>query len=339
MTDKNESTIIEAGVTLTDAQKQSISDGVDWVKNWYQKRHKAGMFLDGADIGADVEEYKTAMENLGNLQIVATKDMYGTLEKMILEGKIHLKDEVIAQFGGDEKQAIAAMLLVNEKKKNDPRYEKAAGLSFSYVKEKVLFLNVPLIDKEAQNVYAPSLSSAVAHEVTHTLGLQINEMMTAQLLENGGLREGVAPHAYLDNPKEVYARIKELCKNFDIDPTKEITLDEVKKIREECEKKRTDYEKNGGNAPKKLDNHLFDRYTDDKIVELINYTALNDAIFFDDYKAFRSAAKADLALSRHKISAAEKAANKGVAKEENVAQKEKTDDRLMQAMRDDRGLA
>ena len=110
MTNKNESTIIEAGVTLTDAQKKSINEGVEWVRNWYQKRHEAGLFLDGADIGADVEEYKTAMENLDKLQIVATKDMYGTLEKMILEGKLHLKDEVIAQFDGDEKQAIAGML-------------------------------------------------------------------------------------------------------------------------------------------------------------------------------------------------------------------------------------
>lgn len=339
MTDKNENTIIEADVTLTDAQKKSINEGVEWVRNWYQKRHEAGLFLDGADIGADVEEYKTAMENLDRLQIVATKDMYGTLEKMILEGKLHLKDEVIAQFDGDEKQAIAGMLLVNEKKKNDPRYAKAAGLSFSYVKEKVLLLNVPLIDKEAQNVYAPSLSSAVAHEVTHTLGLQINEMMTAQLLENGALREGIEPDAYLDNPKEVYARVKELCKSLKLDPTKEVTEDDVRKMREACEKRRAEYEKNGGAVPKDLDNHLFDRYTDEKVMELINYTAFNDNSIIDDYSSFKSAAKADLALSQHKIAAAEKAADKGVAKEETVIKKEKTDDRLIQAMRDDRDLA
>jgi len=330
--------IIEAGVKLTDTQRQSITEGVQWVKDWYEKRHEVGMFLDGADVGIDVQEYQTAMQNLDNLNIVATNDIFGSIEKMIKEGKLHLKDEVVAQFGGDESKAIEALLIVNQQKKENPSYAKAAGLHLNYVKEPVLFLNVDLLEKESQNVYAPSLSSTVAHEVTHTLGLQLNEMMTEEILNSGALRAGVKPDTYLDNPKEVYARVKEFCKSMNIDPTKEIKIEDIQRIRDECEKKRADYEKNGGSVPKDLDHHLFDRYTDDKLVDLINCTAMNEQFRTDTYDSFRSTAKADLAFSQHKISKAEKDVANVYGKEQAKGMENKTlsDDVVQQVMRDSR---
>lgn len=305
MTDSNPC-IIEEGIVLTDVQKNSIMEGVQWVREWYLKRHEAGMFLDGADIGENVHEYDTAMKKLDNLCIIATNDMYGTLEKLIMDGKLHLKDEVIAKFDGDEEKAIGAMFLVTQRKKNDSRYAQTAGLHPNYIREDVLLLNVPLLEKEAENEDAPSLSSSVVHEVTHSLDLQLSEAMTDAILSSGALLEGVVPDEYLDNPAEVYARVKEFCKNLKLDPTKEVTTEDVQKMRKECEERRKKYEKEGGKGPKNWDHHLFDRYTDEKLTDLINYTAINDSLQFDNYGSFRNAAKVDLALGLHKISQANK---------------------------------
>lgn len=268
MSDSDEIKIYEDGATLSDVQKSEISKGVAWTRKWLIARNDNGSFLDYETLGLeapDKSEYEHALEQLDNLQVIATQDFYGSLEKGLAEGRLHLNPNIIAQFGG-EQEALFALQIVNANRKQSMDPNQVALSVSKYIAEPVVFVNPLTYEKVRQeNSSAPSLSSVMAHEATHAAGLEISEALTKDIFQNS-LQDGVTYDKYLDSESEIYARIMQLRHDFNIDPKKEFQPEDVQELRNKC--KQADEE---GNA--KTDNHIFDRYSDQQVQDWLNYTS------------------------------------------------------------------
>ncbi len=249
---------------LTDEQRAEIKEGVLWVKDWLEKRQEGGSFLDFDALGFDINkasEYREAMSRIKDLKVIVTDDLFKSVEDALNSGQFHLKEEVIREFGSKE-DALLAFAFVNEGKKRDSTSTDMLARSVSsYIEEPVIFLNVGKFEEKKKEGYAPSLSSVVAHEVTHTLNLNLSEAMTKEVFQDY-LREGVAFDPYLDNEKEIYARVMQFRKDFNLDPNKEYDVDEVARLRQKAQKDGND----GGYI-------LFDRYEDAQISGWLNFTS------------------------------------------------------------------
>lgn len=90
--------------------------------------------------------------------------------------------------------------------------------------------------------------STLVHELTHGLNAKPQESAISKIIPADG--------SYLNDPSEVYSRLMEFRKANKIDPKKIYTLDEVKDMRKNSK-----------------DFNLFNRYTDDQILKLLNDVA------------------------------------------------------------------
>ena len=92
---------------------------------------------------------------------------------------------------------------------------------------------------------------------------------------------------YWDRPDEIYARLNELRYRFHVDPTHVFTLDEVKDMRRQVLRNVQDYEESverkeaqdtnrsliAPESRKPFDHNIFERYTSQEILFLLNNTA------------------------------------------------------------------
>lgn len=90
--------------------------------------------------------------------------------------------------------------------------------------------------------------STLVHELTHGLNAKPQESAISKIIPADG--------SYLNDPSEVYSRLMEFRKANKIDPKKIYTRDEVKDMRKNSK-----------------DFNLFNRYTDDQILKLLNNVA------------------------------------------------------------------
>ena len=201
------------------------------------------------------------MSRIKDLKVIVTDDLYQSAEDALNSSQFHLKEEVIREFGSKE-DALLAFAFVNEGKKRDSASADMLARSVSsYIEEPVVFLNVGKFEEKKKEGYAPTLSSVVAHEVTHTLNLNLSEAMTKEVFQDY-LKEGVVFDPYLDNEKEIYEQVMQFRKDFNLDPNKEYDVDDVAHLRQKAQK--------DGKDGRYI---LFDRYEDAQISGWLNFTS------------------------------------------------------------------
>lgn len=112
--------------------------------------------------------------------------------------------------------------------------------------------------------------SGLVHELSHSLGKPgytyslskpqekaIHDIMRGRM--SGAMRNPLLrpyDETYPENPTEIYSRLMEFRYNNNLDPSKRYTLDEIKELRNNSK-----------------DAGLFDRYTDEVMLELLNNIA------------------------------------------------------------------
>lgn len=105
--------------------------------------------------------------------------------------------------------------------------------------------------------YINPTSTTDIHELTHSLDAepQINAIRYPNI-QGEMLREGVKYNSYYDSAPEIYPRLMEFRKNFNLDPKRTYTPEDIKKFREKYDS-----------------NNILNRYSDEYIEHLLNNVA------------------------------------------------------------------
>ncbi len=256
----------DEGIEVSDDYKSEIYDGIYSLKEWLEGRKKSGKLIDNE------QDYQRAQERLDNMQVFLSDKGYACVLDALKKGELHFKENIVFQFGSEKKayEALsAAVAKMSQGEKN------IAFNARDYVKEPAIFVNVSNFEKNKGHLELRSLSSIVMHEATHAADLNFSENMAATIV-NKEVNEGVAVDDYKDKGMEVYARLMQMRKDLALDADTEYSLDDVKKMREDCLKKRGEYDENkedGKASPQDIDSMIFERYSDEQIRYLLNATS------------------------------------------------------------------
>lgn len=102
-----------------------------------------------------------------------------------------------------------------------------------------------------------SHQSVMVHELTHAMEPSPQENKITEIMKTAKLSNR---DEYTDSPKEIYARIMQLRHEYDLDPNKTYSVDDIKELRKKGEKKF----------------NILDRYDDETIYKLLNWVASTD---------------------------------------------------------------
>ena len=278
---KDESILIGDCVSeLTDVQQIQIETGVSLVKDWVNQCCRFGSFLNYNELGLDFTDndvYKEAQVQLKKIKIYITDHLKECLENNIINGKLHFRESILAEFGGKD-NAMFAFQMVNEQK-NMMNQNQIINSAFKYVKEPVLFFNPKAFSDNVET--DDNLYHFVAAELVKVLGLSVSENLSEAII-SGYLKKGVSYNSYLDSEKEIYARLIKFRNNFDFDKKHEFTILELKDLYKKYYRKITPY-------------LLFDRYDYEQICDWLNYTSgrdksesaiINNNAVADEYEEF-----------------------------------------------------
>lgn len=202
----------------------------------------------------------------------------------LASGQIHLKPEILEKLGLEK----ALENLQNLIRNNEANNQNALGFSWrEYIEEPAIFINTQNIQNLSEKETGVSLSSVITHELTHIAELTSSESYIAHLSQTNysspkkeRINEdyiSLTSH-YDDQPNEIYARLMEFRNNMNIEPNHVFTLEEVQQLRRECDERRRD-KKNDTLSPDdfhKTDYKLFDRFTDEDILKMLNMLAYEE---------------------------------------------------------------
>lgn len=281
---------VEKGSELSVEEQEQIQEGLDWLRNWLDKRQKADM-LNGGETEEDVQN---AFQKLDEMQIYVGKNGINTMLECLDNGTLHLSDEFLKEYDGNYDKALSDF------KKSCLSVEMAdQGIALTvarYVKEPAIFVNTDLLRANDERAGISTLKSIITHEATHVIGFtkSENESNVIKLDEKGRY---VISDEYWDYNNEVYARVMQMRQELNLDPTETYILDDIKEMRQKCENRENfKYDKNNPN--KKMDWQFFERYTDVQIQFYLNDTSDNgkqqsDYGFGTDNKDLASVMKKD----------------------------------------------
>lgn len=135
--------------------QMQINEGVNFVYNWLTERHNAGKMSD--------DEYNNAIEKLRNTKIFPTDRGTDRLIDAYENGELKLKADLIQD--GVSVSMLKKSLLNQSSHSDDMR-----GLSTFWAENPAILINIDKI--KADNQERSDLSSVVAHELTHCIGLK-----------------------------------------------------------------------------------------------------------------------------------------------------------------------
>lgn len=146
-------------------------------------------------------------------------------------------------------------------------------------KETVAGMYYPERHQIITNPYASSLAGkwpkelSKLHEETHSY-----QMPFLNQVANIAKKYGLNPNKYENHAKEIHARLMTFRKDYNIDPNKRYTLEDVQQLKQNWSQKRADYGfSETGDPESSYHNHgLLFNYSDNMIMDLLNNVALNN---------------------------------------------------------------
>ena len=266
--------------SLPDNQKEAILRGIDWLQNWYDQRAKMKR-QDGTPL-LSADAYTTIKERLSSLKVYCGDMPLVEAIGDVYQGRLTLSPEIIDSMQTDSFSLLEAL----ETDKN------VMGL-FIDAEEPTILLNPDNI------VVHNSMSGGADRSIqpSDLVSTTIHESSHAALFEDPSYQQNILDgvkfdrldvvDGYWDRPDEIYARLNELRYRFHVDPTHVFTLDEVKDMRRQVLRNVQDYEESverkeaqdtnrsliAPESRKPFDHNIFERYTSQEILFLLNNTA------------------------------------------------------------------
>lgn len=189
-----------------------INKAANWLSEWLTSRYNQGYL--------SKDDYETSIQRLKDVKVFTTSKWYDRVIEALENKDIKLNEEAYESAldgynetyktgtGLTEKQCrilkmsgykVADETLSDEQKaitylkdylSSKPTSEATIGFNAAFCETSAIFLNIDQVQKEKDNIKAPSISSIAVHELTHNLRLESQE----QLIRNG---------LYNENPDSV----------------------------------------------------------------------------------------------------------------------------------------
>lgn len=280
------------GKTVSPIVRSEVYDGLFSLREWLEDRKKSGKIIDNG------QDYAQAIQNIDGIQVFVTEKGTSRYVEALEKGELHFRDSIIRTYGSKE-NALKAL-----KAAMAARGESDGNIGFNaraVVKEPTVFINIANYKKNKGHLELRPLSSLVLHEAAHAADLRFSENMVS-VIGNKEVNPGVEYDAYKDSGMEIYARLMQMRKDLALDADKVFTLEDVAAMRRKCMEKRAAYEKRqkekdnaatvlseeagampeqmksrqdigeiyDGLAPQDIDTMIFERYSDEQIMHLLN---------------------------------------------------------------------
>ena len=268
--------------SFTPEDKQTILEATQWLKDWLQKRGEQ-KDIEGHYF-MPLNELRKVNEQFAKLRIYDGRTAGQDMERDIQAGTIRMKNPLNKQQGANPEELTRQPGFGEymQRKFNTEHNPMKAGQTLTHSVDPVMVLHPDNILETRGQGYTESLGSATVHEMTHGMNLRHEEYVMRQMLE---VMQG--PESTVYTPRELYARLNQLRYNFELDPTRVYTMEDVAKMRQEMERNLEDYsakfldavDKNGGQPlypeqlpemPRKMDAGLFEVFSDFQISCFLN---------------------------------------------------------------------
>lgn len=305
----------DESIEVTPEMRSLIEKGLSSLKEWLEQRQKNG-FFDG-----DAEAYEQTMQRAENAAVY----FIGAGGKSVLEaierGELHIVERKLKRFGKEK------CLEDIEKMLTSPNAQ--GQVIRGYIEEPAIIINLKNYNRDKDF----TLDSLVLHEGTHALNHYNSETIARQAV-NFKVNDGVKyDMMYYDSGEEVYARLMQMRYHLKLDPSKQFSVEDITKLRQEClkvkdakvdvardfraleqgksysleemkaiiKKSREQHAEEDANRLMNWFNYkaIFERYSDEQIMNLLNETAavspshINEA----DRKMLRADMQRDFALA------------------------------------------
>lgn len=258
-----------------------VQQSMNWIRQWYAGRvdHDYDPLIEASSF--DWKDYQAAMQKLDHVWLCAEPGGIAFLEKAMQEGRLRLEAPVSVL----EDYGLRSDGTVIDRDRFEAAFaldERTGGVTIPIFQDPVIILHVDQIKQDQQHGMPVYVEDLLVHELTHGLCLHHAEMMAGLGSAN--------QDAYWDSGVEVYARLNELRAHFGLDPTKQITADDVARLRRQYKGEMADFLQHrseldpsgsyarGGMELKLHDqlprvfsaSDLFNQYTDQELVRLLN---------------------------------------------------------------------
>lgn len=287
------------GEAVSPVVRSEVYGGLFSLREWLEDRKKSGKIIDNG------QDYARAIQNIDGIQVFVTEKGTSRYVEALEKGELHFRDSIIRTYGSKEnalKALKAAMAARGESDGNIGFNARAV------VKEPTVFINIANYKKNKGHIELRPLSSLVLHEAAHAADLRFSENMVS-VIGNKEVNSGVEYDAYKDSGMEIYARLMQMRKDLALDADEVFTLEDVAAMRRKCMEKRAAYKKQqqekdntakvlpsgadalpgeaavlseqmklrrdigeiyDGLAPQDIDTMIFERYSDEQIMHLLN---------------------------------------------------------------------
>lgn len=231
----------ETGTSYTYKPKTAQSDFLD---NWNKARLATGKFND--QLGDGKMERQAESRN--------TAPVYESLNAF---SKGSAMKEFVNRYGNNPQDIINNMEAIHNRGKFIYNYIGNKGGAY-YAPAHTVYLNSEGL------IFKPTTKE---HEFAHASKAKEQE---AKIAEITGFNDN---SPYLDLPTEIYSRLTELRKHYNIDPNKTWDIDEIKKMRKNVSKGSKGF-------------NILNNYDDDTVLRLFNEVAQNDNNKFNKFSNY-----------------------------------------------------
>ena len=310
--------ILEVAPEWADDVRRSM----DWIDQWYAKR-KNYKQEEGLGLVSLADMYNVKSK-LAHAWVCANQGGAECIKQALQRGDLSLwaPEVILADYGLTPDGQVFDDTLFHKK---FVLQDLTAGRFFPIFNVPVVMINTDLIHQKQAEGIPVYIEDTLIHELTHGLERFVDERAIDKIIDQVDY--------YLNSGTEVYARLNVVRAHFQLDPTKAVTLNDVKAMRQQLEEQRKAYlDKRVELDPKKsfkegkLDAAVFDRlpkilvvekilsrYSDDELLMLFNETAMRREL--DDLDQEHA-----LALNHNADKSRDIKGGLGVSRKDNLSQ-------------------
>ena len=282
---------------MSPSEKKEFKEAVNWLRNWYEER--SHMSDSNGQPLISEQEKAAAFQKLEKAEVYFGLDTAGDIEQRLADGHYALTQEGLGKLDAKEGKESFFKSIMSFIRGRDELSLRGAS-SHTSLEPAIIYLddrqNRKPVDMfmndrselvRAEPVMHWSLGGVTAHESTHTMGLSGQEKKTEAFYKDFADKDTSRYNAYLDDGKEIYARVNQYRFTHDIDPSHVFTKEEISALREKHLNQLMEYlgkfEEANDKAVKtgsavlpdmpKGDMMLFFRYNDEQLLHFFNDTA------------------------------------------------------------------
>ena len=207
-----------------------VRRSMDWIDQWYAKR-KNYKQEEGLGLVSRADMYNVKSK-LAHAWVCANQGGAECIKQALERGDLSLwaPEVILADYGLTPDGQVFDDTLFHKK---FVLQDLTAGRFYPIFNVPVVMINTDLIHQKQAEGIPVYIEDTLIHELTHGLERFVDERTIDKIIDQVDY--------YLDSGTEVYARLNVVRAHFQLDPTKAVTLNDVKAMRQQLEEQRKAY--------------------------------------------------------------------------------------------------